>query len=226
NRSSVPAIAVVTSSSRDTSAVNASAVPPRPRSSSTAVAFTSAFRPQTATEAPAPTRPRAMPRPIPRLPPVTTTTLPVRSRPGPPEAAPACAGVLDWVMSGLRPHLEEHLAAHGPGLQLLDGLAGLLQRQGRVDDGIQLPGDEVVPQRLPLGCDEAGILRERGTPAHTGHTHVVEQEAVDLDLGDLAGGEAQDQSGAEPGQAAQRVREAVAVGRVAHRIRDEVDAVG
>src|SRR5699024_4196106 len=129
-------------------------------------------------EAPAPTRPRAMPRPIPRLPPVTTTTLPVRSRPGPPEAAPACAGVLDWVMSGLRPHLEQHLAADGSGLQLLDGLARLLQRQGGVDDGVQLPSDEVVPHRLPLGRDEPGVLREGRAPAHSGDTHVVEQEPV------------------------------------------------
>src|SRR5699024_4704251 len=153
--------------------------------SSTAAALTASLRPHTATEAPARTSPRAMPSPMPRLPPVTTTTLPVRSDPAP-EVPVTSALPCPSVTSGLLLHFEQHFAAHGAGLELLDRLAGLFERIGPVDDGVESAGDEVVPHRFPLAGDEPRVRPERGAPAHPGHTHIVEQETVDPDLRDVA----------------------------------------
>src|SRR5581483_5319024 len=78
-RSSVWRMAPATSSSSPTSHWNPAAAAPSPSSSATASALRSARRDQTATEPPARATPRAMPSPMPLLPPVTTTTRPERS---------------------------------------------------------------------------------------------------------------------------------------------------
>src|SRR5437763_12286262 len=62
-----------------TSAVTDIALVPRCWSSATAALDFASLRPTTATAAPASARPRAMPSPMPPLPPVTIATLPVRS---------------------------------------------------------------------------------------------------------------------------------------------------
>ena len=62
-----------------TSTSTASALRAQRLSSATASALLCALRPATTTVAPAPARPRAMPRPMPPLPPVTIATLPLRS---------------------------------------------------------------------------------------------------------------------------------------------------
>src|SRR5262245_7999888 len=63
-----------------TSVATAIAFTPRFRKSSTAAADFASLRPTTAMSAPASASPRAMPRPMPPLPPVTIATLPVRSK--------------------------------------------------------------------------------------------------------------------------------------------------
>src|SRR6185312_5826163 len=67
-------------SSRVTSATMPATLAPRSRSSAAAVSHFSLLRPTMTTVAPAAPSPRAMPRPIPPLPPVTIATLPVRSK--------------------------------------------------------------------------------------------------------------------------------------------------
>ena len=62
-----------------TSAITAIALAPPCSSSATASADLASLRPTTAIAAPACASPRAMPSPMPPLPPVTTATLPVRS---------------------------------------------------------------------------------------------------------------------------------------------------
>src|SRR6185436_1319929 len=63
-----------------TSAATAIALAPLCSSSATAAADLASLRPTTAIAAPACARPRAMPSPMPPLPPVTMATLPVRSK--------------------------------------------------------------------------------------------------------------------------------------------------
>src|SRR5262245_40993538 len=63
-----------------TSVATAIAFTPRLRRSSTAAADLASLRPTTAISAPASASPRAMPRPMPPLPPVTIATLPERSK--------------------------------------------------------------------------------------------------------------------------------------------------
>src|SRR5579875_1462751 len=78
-RSRVERIAATTCSSEVTSHSTPNAEPPSSSSSRTAAELRSARRDQTATDPPARAIPRAMPRPIPELPPVTTATRPDRS---------------------------------------------------------------------------------------------------------------------------------------------------
>ena len=75
----VSATARASCASSATSQGRASARAPRPSSSFTAASLLAASRAQTAIAAPACARPRAMPSPIPPLPPVTTATRPLRS---------------------------------------------------------------------------------------------------------------------------------------------------
>src|SRR5689334_3352398 len=63
-----------------TSVATAIALTPRLYRSSTALADFASLRPTTAISAPASASPRAMPRPMPPLPPVTIATLPLRSK--------------------------------------------------------------------------------------------------------------------------------------------------
>src|SRR5262245_47582353 len=79
-RATVSRVARVTSASRATSQASASTAPPCASSSRRAASLRSASRAQIATLAPARSRPRAMPSPMPRLPPVTTATRPCRSK--------------------------------------------------------------------------------------------------------------------------------------------------
>ena len=63
-----------------TSATTDIALTPRARKSAAAASDFASLRPTTATSAPASASPRAMPRPMPPLPPVTMATLPARSK--------------------------------------------------------------------------------------------------------------------------------------------------
>ena len=74
----LPAISAI-SPSEQTSQRTARARPPASSSSAAAAAFFSSLRAAMATVAPAAARPRANPRPMPLLPPVTMATLPLRS---------------------------------------------------------------------------------------------------------------------------------------------------
>ena len=77
---SIAAAAIACMSGHETTspAMNA-AVPPAPVIASTAAAPVTASRPVSSTLAPSAAKMRAMPLPIPLLPPVTTTDLPARS---------------------------------------------------------------------------------------------------------------------------------------------------
>ena len=76
-----------------------------PANSATAASFLAALRPATTTTAPHSARPRAMPRPMPPLPPVTTATLPVRSKrrmSGPPACSSPAAPLAAREAAGAR----------------------------------------------------------------------------------------------------------------------------
>ncbi len=80
NCSRVASSPAATASSSLTSTTNdPTGASPRPVSSAAAVSFLAALVPQMTTAAPALRSPRAIPSPIPPLPPVTTATWPVRS---------------------------------------------------------------------------------------------------------------------------------------------------
>ena len=76
----VSAMAATTASWSPTSQITACTSPPNDASSSTAASFLAGLVPQMATAAPHSARPRANPRPMPLLPPVTSPTWPVRSK--------------------------------------------------------------------------------------------------------------------------------------------------
>src|SRR5439155_45194 len=88
-----------------TSAATAIALAPPCLSSATAAADLASLRPTTAIAAPARARPRAMPSPMPPLPPVTMATLPERSN----GFAAMCVSFL--VMPGLVPGIHVFLVA-------------------------------------------------------------------------------------------------------------------
>ena len=73
---------------------------------------------------------------------------------------------------------------------------------------------------LPFGADVAGTTERVGAPTDTDHRHVVEQQAIDLDDRDVAGGEADDEEPPLLAQHPQRIGEAVTT----HRVDDDVDA--
>src|SRR6266446_6424308 len=83
HRSTVDLMSALTAASSETSTAIESGCPPSFSSSRTAAADFVWLRAATTTRAPAPARPRAMPRPIPPLPPVTIATFPLRSNIGP-----------------------------------------------------------------------------------------------------------------------------------------------
>src|SRR5690348_15456414 len=122
-RSSVDAIAASICTSSPMSQRSDVAVTPSDDSSATAFSFRFSLRAQTATAAPACATPFASPRPMPVLPPVTTTTLPLRSSIG---------RRLTPTLDVQRRELVDHLAV------LLAGGGRELQRQPRHAELAQL----------------------------------------------------------------------------------------
>src|SRR4051794_20912827 len=107
-RCSVPAMAASICDSSPMSQRSDEAVTPRADSSATAFSLRSSLRAQMATEAPARATPLASPKPIPVLPPVTTTTLPVRS-----SIVPTLVAAVDVQRRKVVDHLPELLAGRG-----------------------------------------------------------------------------------------------------------------
>ncbi len=125
---------------------------------------------------------------------------------------------------GIRPNLladgERHLALGAALVDLGERASDVVERVARADRRGERAGLEEREDRLPLGAQVARVGRPEGAPADADDADVVEEQPVDLDLGDLPGGEADDEQAALRGEAAQAVGEAVA----ADRVDDDVDA--
>src|SRR5699024_489256 len=89
--------------------------------------------------------------------------------------------------------VEDDLAHDGAIVELPDRRGGFGQRIPRVDERTQPAGGDVFPERLPLPGDESGVAEGRSAPGHSVDRDVLQQQPVDLDRGDLAGGETENQ---------------------------------
>src|SRR6478672_3038227 len=177
----------------------------------------SACRSVASTSSPLATKARTRARPRPEAPPVT------RTRRGAVGAVERVDRRARSGRDGIRPNLladrERHLAVRAALVDLGEGTSDVVERVTRADRRRQLAGLEERQDRLPLRAEVAGVGHPEGAPADADDAEVVEEQPVDLDLGDLAGGEADDEESALGGEAAEAVGEAVAT----DGIDDEVD---
>ena len=121
----------------------------------------------------------------------------------------------------LRSRHEHELALDLAPLEALERLAGALERQRRVDRGAQLALGDPREQLLAVRAVLRGLAHRERAPEHADDLAALEQHEVERNLRDVAGGEADDEVAALPGDAAQR-----RLGeRAADRIVDDVDAV-
>src|SRR5699024_1969144 len=89
--------------------------------------------------------------------------------------------------------VEDDLAHDGAIVELPDRRGGFGQRIPRVDERTQPAAGDVFPERLPLPGDERGVAEGRSAPGHSVDRDVLQQQPLDLDPGDLAGGETENQ---------------------------------
>src|SRR5699024_1059185 len=110
--------------------------------------------------------------------------------------------------------VEDDLAHHGTIVELPDRRGGLGQRIPRVDARTEPTSGDMLPERLPLPGDEGGIAEGRSTPGHALDRDVLQQQPVDLDRGDLAGGETENQQTSEGREHTGGVGEAITSDRI------------
>src|SRR4051812_25466933 len=163
NAATVSSTIRATSAALVTSTATARALAPRSISSRTAASDFLALRAATTTAAPAAARPRAMPSPMPPLPPVTTATLPLRSNTSPsPVFGGRIAGVYRIVES----------APDGAGLAPLRGSLPMYVANAKrlTHQGARLMADTAIAMARDAGIAISVAIADAG-----GHLLVLER---------------------------------------------------
>ena len=114
--------------------------------------------------------------------------------------------------------LEHDLAGRAAAVDQLERLAAALEREAGTHQRAHVAAvDQLRDLRADLAV-QVGLRHHVGAPAGADHLGVLQQQPVDLDLGDRAAGEADHDEPALLAQRAQAVEEAVAADRVEHDV--------